>query len=375
MNIIELGSIVKIVKGKKATSVFDIQKEGSVRFIQIDDLRNDNNLKFTDEKGVFAKPDDVIIAWDGANAGTIGYGLEGVIGSTLAKLEIHNGEVYPKFLGRFLQSKSRHLRDGCTGATIPHISKQVLTNLQVPIPSFEEQKRIAKRFDEADALRQKRRRAINLLEEYLKSVFLEMFGDPLINDMKWPLQPLANIAKLERGRFSPRPRNDPSYFNGIYPFIQTGDIANCNHRLNKYSQTLNERGIKVSKQFVKGDIVIAIVGATIGATAILEIDVYATDSIICIKAFETVADAIYLEYNLRFWREPLLRGAPEAARPNINLAILNRLNIILPPIEAQIKFSHIAKKVEALKRKMLAQTEELENHFQALMQKAFNGKL
>ena len=91
---------------------------------------------------------------------------------------------------------------------------------------------------------------------------------------------MDQISKLERGRFSPRSRNDPSYYGGIYPFIQTGDISNSNYRLNEYNQTLNDRGIKVSKQFRKGVIVIAIVGAAIGATAILEIEVYATDSII-----------------------------------------------------------------------------------------------
>lgn len=72
---------------------------------------------------------------------------------------------------------------------------------------------------------------------------------------------------MERGRFSPRPRNDPKYFNGEYPFIQTGDISSSNHRLSEYKQTLNEQGIKVSKKFCVGTIVMAIVGATIGSNS------------------------------------------------------------------------------------------------------------
>ncbi len=79
-----LENIVKISKGKKHNLVKSVTNN---RYIQIDDLRNDNLIKYTDDdKGTFVEPSDVIIAWDGANAGTIGYGLEGLIGSTLARL-------------------------------------------------------------------------------------------------------------------------------------------------------------------------------------------------------------------------------------------------------------------------------------------------
>src|SRR5690606_22199534 len=109
---------------------------------------------------------------------------------------------------------------------------------------------------------------------------------PISNNRKWQTENLGSIAKLERGRFSPRPRNDPSYFGGEYPFVQTGDVNSSKYRLGNYTQTLNEKGIKVSKKFNVGDILIAIVGATIGATTILEIDTYAPDSIIGIKSIE-----------------------------------------------------------------------------------------
>lgn len=217
----------------------------------------------------------------------------------------------------------------------------------------------------------KRKQTIYLLNNYIQSCFLEMFGDPVINSKNWQIKQLIEVSSLQRGRFSPRPRNDPSYFDGEYPFIQTGDISNSSHRLTRYTQTLNEKGIKVSKQFFKGDIVIAIVGATIGATAILEIDVYATDSVICIHSNEAYINNIFLEYVLRFWKEPLLKNAPEAARPNINLAILNKLKIIIPPIELQMKFSDKMLKVDSLYKKMIIQEEELETQFEFLIKRLF----
>ena len=84
----KLSEIISVRKGKKPESISGETMEGYRRLIQIDDLRSDPVFKFCpparDE--VTAEPNDVIIAWDGANAGTSSFGLSGVIGSTLAIL-------------------------------------------------------------------------------------------------------------------------------------------------------------------------------------------------------------------------------------------------------------------------------------------------
>jgi len=102
----KLGNIVTISKGKKPT-FSDTPNEDSIRVLQIDDLRNDNNIKYTDDKsGVFANKNDILIAWDGANAGTIGYGKTGFIGSTIAVLRKNNPENFDTvFIGKFLQTQ------------------------------------------------------------------------------------------------------------------------------------------------------------------------------------------------------------------------------------------------------------------------------
>lgn len=85
---VELGTIITITKGKKHDNVYASTSIGRKRYLQIEDLRNDDNLKYTVNPGVEVLPNDVIIAWDGANAGTIGFGLNGFIGSTLARLRL-----------------------------------------------------------------------------------------------------------------------------------------------------------------------------------------------------------------------------------------------------------------------------------------------
>lgn len=193
-----------------------------------------------------------------------------------------------------------------------------------------------------------------------------MFGNPITNSFDNKIKQLKEVAKLERGKFTPRPRNDPKYFNGEFPFIQTGDISRCNHRLYNYSSTLNEEGIKVSKKFDSGTIVIALVGATIGMTAILEREVYATDSIVGITAYDNVINNVFLEMLLRAWREPLLDMAPEAARANINIGILEKLPIIIPDIEKQNEFADFVKQVDKLKFEMEKCLKASENNLELI---------
>lgn len=285
-----------------------------------------------------------------------------------------NKEIKTKFVYYYLFGNIHLLERGFKGAGLKHISKKYIENLDIPVLPTETQNKIVAILDNANSIIQKREHTIEIFADLLRASFLDMFGDPISNTKNWDIELLGDIAKLERGRFSPRPRNDPSYFDGDYPFIQTGDINNSRYRLKIYTQTLNEKGIKVSKKFNIGDIVIAIVGATIGATSILQIDAYATDSIIAIKSSEKTNN-VFLEMLLRFYRQVLLDTAPEAARANINLAILGKLKIIIPPIELQNKYLEIDKRIEAESERLFNSLEQLKQLQKSIIQKVFNDQL
>ena len=282
--------------------------------------------------------------------------------------------INPKFVYFYLLSNIHLLERGFKGAGLKHISKTYIDNIDIPILSLEQQDKIVETLDKIQSIAIKRAEGILLLDNLLLSVFLGMFGDPISNKQNWNTDLLGAIAKLERGRFSPRPRNDPSYFGGDFPFIQTGDINNSNYRLSKYVQTLNERGTKVSKRFNIGDIVIAIVGATIGATSILEIDAYATDSVIAIKP-QNQLNNVFLEMLLRFYRKVLLDTAPSAARANINLNILGKLKIIIPPIELQQRYSIIDKKISAERLLLKESLFQIETLQKSITQKVFKDQI
>nr|WP_261360761.1 restriction endonuclease subunit S [Aeoliella straminimaris] len=201
-----------------------------------------------------------------------------------------------------------------------------------------------------------------------------MFGDPVTNPKGWEVVKLEEIAAVNRGKFTPRPRNDPRFYGGVYPFIQTGELARTDGTLHSYSQTLNEEGIKVSRKFRKGTIAIAI-AANIGDTAILGFDAYATDSVVGIEVNEENARKEFIEYWLRFQQDVLKAKAPETAQKNINLAVLRPLPTILPPMVLQSAFAEVYCRTEQSHDSHEMALKASTDLFNSLVQRAFRGEL
>ncbi|WP_335020818.1 restriction endonuclease subunit S [Nostoc sp.] len=156
----------------------------------------------------------------------------------------------------------------------------------------------------------------------------------------WDFKALSELADVDRGKFTYRPRNDPRLYGGSHPFIQTGDIASASGGiLTTYSQTLNERGISVSRQFPVGTIAITI-AANIADTAILGIPMYFPDSVVgaVVKKPNSIR---YIELCIHRAKQQLEARAPQSAQKNINLEDLRPLLIPVPSTEKQQKIAEI----------------------------------
>jgi type I restriction enzyme, S subunit len=146
----------------------------------------------------------------------------------------------------------------------------------------------------------------------------------------WRLASLASLASVERGKFSVRPRNDPKYFGGDVPFVQTGDVANAGMFLRSYSQTLNEQGVSVSRVFPT-DTILLTIAANIGATAITTFPVACPDSVVGIRPYPDKTDVLWLKYALVDQQTNLDAQASQNAQKNINLEVLKPLTLRVPP--------------------------------------------
>jgi type I restriction enzyme S subunit len=145
----------------------------------------------------------------------------------------------------------------------------------------------------------------------------------------WELRELRMLADVSRGKFTVRPRNDPRFYGGEYPFIQTGDVALARGRiLTDFGQTLNGKGLSVSKMFLVGTIMVTI-AANIADTCILGVPMCAPDSLVGVtpKAGE---NARFIELSIRSKKRWLEGRAPQTAQRNINLEDLRPLLIASP---------------------------------------------
>lgn len=189
----------------------------------------------------------------------------------------------------------------------------------------------------------------------------------------WRLHSLDELALVERGKFSARPRNDPAFYGGKMPFVQTGDVSSSSTYLKNYTQTLNDEGIKVSKVFPEGTILITI-AANIGDTAITTFNVAAPDSVVAIQPYPKKANTFWLKKVLETKKIGLDSQSTQNAQKNINLQVLKPLQIKTPPLEEQEKIAQILSywdKAITITEQLLANSQQQKK---ALMQQLLTGK-
>ncbi len=141
----------------------------------------------------------VMITCRGATCGTINISepKSYINGNAMALDKLNEEKVLLKYLYYVL--KGRGLNDVISGSAQPQITRQGLDKVTIPLPPLPEQRRIADILDKADSIRRKRQEAIALSEEFLRSVFLDMFGDPVTNPKGWAVKQLHDIADLASG--------------------------------------------------------------------------------------------------------------------------------------------------------------------------------
>ena len=382
-----MADMVAVKKGRKPSEVSYEALPEYRRLIQIDDLRPDAVRKYCppNPEEVFAETTDVVIAWDGANAGTSNFGLTGVIGSTLAALRPIRSDVDTAYLGHFLRSKTAFLRQNCKGATVPHIDGRVLASLDVPLPPVPEQRRIADILDHVDALRAKRRAAITYLDPLTQSIFLQLFRGE--DSSKWTPLPLPSCYWFQEG---PGVRNWQFTERGV-KLLNVGNIEkNGTLNLGKTDKHLaEEEAYGKYRHFLvdPGDLVIASSGIsfdqdgmlrTRGAFVSLEhLPLCMNTSTVRFKAIDGISDLRFL----RAWlgsgefRSQITKRVTGSAQQNFGPSHLRSLIITLPPLSVQEHFATKVEAVDQLRRSQQAGQHGLDTLVASLQQVAFRGEL
>ena len=222
------------------------------------------------------------------------------------------------------------------GISYPAINASQIVHFKLPIPQLSEQFLLVTYLDrqcsEIDALLSK---TLSSIEEYKKlkqavitqAVTKGVRGEREMKDSgvewigeipkEWVCEKIKYATSISRGLFNHRPRNDERYYNGKYPFIQTGDVANATKYIVSYSQTLNELGKSVSKEFPKGTLTMTI-AANVGDVAILNFDAYFPDSVVGFVPNKNIR-TLYLFYVFSAMKDEFIRTAIKSTQLNLNI--------------------------------------------------------
>ncbi|MDR4504073.1 MAG: restriction endonuclease subunit S [Candidatus Scalindua sp.] len=251
---------------------------------------------------------------------------------------------------------------------------------KINVPSFDKQKQIVQTLDTADTLLQKRREQLNLLDDYLKSVFFEMFGDPVLNDKKWETTYLDSVIDSIDSGWSPVCLNTQRRSDEIPVILKLGAVTYCyfnpkNHKVIPANIKIEKR-VEVKKHellFTRKN-----TKELVAASAFIfdcERNLLLPDTIFRLNYKKELVNGIYLwklfvEEGFRRVIQNLASGSA-GSMPNISKEKLRKLLIPIPPLQLQNKFASIVEQVEQTKQKMSASLDEMNNHFNALMQRYF----
>ena len=259
----------------------------------------------------------------------------------------------------------------------PGLNRNDVYSIPVRIPELiDEQKRIAQTIDAADKLRHKRRQAIDLLDTYVQSVFLDMF-----DVRKHPSVVLESLALDEKGTFSNGPFGSDLLCSELVskgvPVIYVRDIRNGLFAWKSNVYVTREKAQSLPAcQVKKGDLLIAKVGDPPGISAVYPNDELAimTQDVIRLRPSNLV-NTVYLKHwiNSEMGKHTLKGITIDGTRSRFSLKDFKKTKVPMPPLQIQNEFASIVTRSETIREKMLVQAQKLEDHFRALMQEAFRS--
>ena len=222
------------------------------------------------------------------------------------------------------------------GTTFKEIAASTFANFLLPCPPLSQQNEIVnfldKEISHVDSMLSQTRSSIEEYKKLKQAVITQAVtkgvrGEREMKDSgvdwigeipkEWVCEKIKYATSISRGLFNHRPRNDERYYNGKYPFIQTGDVANATKYIVSYSQTLNELGKSVSKEFPKGTLTMTI-AANVGDVAMLNFDAYFPDSVVGFVPNKNIR-TLYLFYVFSAMKDEFIRTAIKSTQLNLNI--------------------------------------------------------
>jgi len=386
---IHFHKIFDYTKGRKPNDLKEEEVDGHLPYLTTDYLRTgvpsnyaklENNLVVVDEG-------DILLLWDGSNAGEFFLGKRGILASTMVKLLPKAKDIDLRFYFYFLKMLEPYLKSVTKGTGIPHVEKSVLKSLLLVKPAHNEQWGIAEVLSSVDRAIGATGRIIERLECLKRGLMQELLTKGIGHKeykqtpigkipKEWVVKRIGEVAKVRRGA-SPRPKGDPRYFGGDIPWIKISDLAKYRRGfyLVKTDETLTEEGKKKSVYLEDGALIVSNSG-TIGRPAIIKTGKGGCihDGFVAIEPIKEV-DKYYLFYFFEFKQEELQVKAQRGTQGNMNTNLWRSIKLPLPPYEEQLIIVNILQSIDKWIEIEMKRREELERLKRGLMKLLLTGRV
>jgi len=287
-----------------------------------------------------------------------------------------------RYLFYFMDKYVERLRELSIGGVIKYIKLGMLTDAEIPLPPLLEQKRIAAILDKADAIRRKRQQAIQLADDFLRAVFLDMFGDSgdglKIEDL---LKQKYLLLHKDGNHGSNYPAKEEFGDDGVV-FISAKDISDQDGSIDYASVAyLNDsKARKLTIGWLKeGDVLLAH-NATVGRVGLFngEVDeALIGTSLTAFRPDPKRISSLYLFAALKYsgFQNQLKKNMGQSTRNQVPITAQRDLKIPVGDIKRQRQFERVFIKLKLAKSNLYAGLKESDEIFSSLSQKAFSGQL
>lgn len=281
--------------------------------------------------------------------------------------------IVPQYLYYWLSSKVDYLNSLGRGATFKEISKSIVEEIEVPIHKLEIQQKIANILDKAQSLIDKRKEQIEACDELVKSLFYEMFGDPVKNDKHLPKIKLQELGEWKSGGTPSRSNNN--YYNGNIPWLSSGELNSIytqesNEYITEDAVTNSSAKLIPVESLLLGMYDTAALKSTINL-----VECTCNQAIVFAKLNDAKVSTVFIYYCIQIGKEFYKSQQRGVRQKNLNLSMVKDMEVLFPPLPLQNKFAAQVEKIEQQKTLLEQSLKELENNFKSLMQRAFKGEL
>lgn len=335
------------------------------------------------EDRYLVKRGDLLISWSATLDAFIWDEEEGWLNQHIFKVKEDPDVINRKYLFYFVKKSIAYFLKRTHGSTMKHITKGNFESIKIPLPfsngkpDIKEQERIVSILERAEKQKNKSKKVEELLDEYLKSVFNEMFGRilPIIFDKE-----TIEIIDGDRGVNYPNGKDFSE--EGYCLFLNTGNVRKDGFNLDNLMFISKDKDEQLRKGKVKLNDVILTTRGTVGNVALYDKsipyrNVRINSGMVLLRSNSNKLLPKYLFYTIQM---PLIQNQFKkmnsgTAQPQLPITNLKRVKIPLPPLPLQQKFAKIVEQVEKMKEEVKNTKQNSEELFNSLMQKAFKGEL